>query len=247
MEPEKLSKLLRILPTNAAVRRSDCPDDHQLAAYVDKQLPEEPGKQIALHLSDCNYCTAQVSLLKRLHSSVPEESVSEFVLARANRMGKSKKRPTFQYVSRWASAAVVVLAVSLVFKWNLPDQDFHEATNTTSPDPGSQVIEQRLTRNLGPDILKPRIRVPSNGATVKPGVLVFSWSEVPGSLYYDVRIVTDVGDLIWQAQAEGTEVGLPDYLHLKPDTEYFFRVDAHLASAKRISSQHVLFSIGEQH
>jgi len=247
MEPEKLSKLLRILPTNAAVRRPGCSDDHLLAAYVDSQLPEEPGEQITFHLSDCDYCLTKVGMLKRLHGSVPEEPVGEFVLARANRMGKSKKRPTFQYVSRWASAAVVVLAVSLVFKWNLPDQDFPEATDTTSSDPASQVIDQRQTRNLSPDILKPRILAPSNGATVKPGSLVFSWSEVPGSLYYDVRIVTDEGNLIWQGQVEGTEMGLPENLQLKPDTEYFFRVDAYLASAKSIRSHHVLFSIGEQH
>lgn len=247
MDKEQLSNWLRSLPVNAELRRPDCPDDYQLAALVDKQLPGEAGKQIALHLSDCNYCTTQVSLLKRLHGPVPEKPVDEFVIARANRMGKNKKRPTIRYVSRWASAAVIVLAISLIFRWNLSDQDTSDAINTIIPDPGSQVTEQRLTRNLNPDILEPRILSPSNGAKVQPEALTFSWSEVPGSLYYDVRIVTDEGDLIWQAQAEGTEVGLPEQLHLKPDTEYFFRVDAYLASAKRISSKHVLFSIREQY
>jgi hypothetical protein len=182
-----------------------------------------------------------------LHGSVPEKPVDEFVIARANRMGKNKKRPSIRYVSRWASAAVIILAVSLVIRLNLPDQDSAEASNTTISDPDPQVTGNRLTRNLNPDVLKPRILTPSNGTTVKTDALVFSWSEVPGSLYYDVRIVTDEGDLIWQAQAENTEVGLPEHLHLKPDTEYFFRVDAYLASAKRISSQHVLFSIEEQY
>jgi len=247
MEHHILSELLRILPTNAAVRTPDCPDDHTLAASVDGQLPDESIKQIALHLADCDFCTAQVGLLKRLHGSESEQRVNEFVLARARRMGKSNKRSTFRHVPRWASAAVVVLAVLLVSRWSSFNQENPGVIGKSLPDLTPQVFEPRQSRNLNSDILKLRVLAPSNGSTIDPGSLVFQWTEIPGSLYYNVRVVTDGGDLIWQTRVNDTESGLPEYLQLKPDTAYFFRVDAYLASAKSISSQHVLFSIGEQH
>lgn len=247
MEHEKLSELLRILLTNAAVRTPDCPDNHELAASVDGQLSDEILNQLALHLADCDFCTAQLGLLKRLHESDPECQVTEFVLARAGRMGAKHTRPIIHYAPRWASAAVIVLAVLLVFRWNSPNLEDSEATDSASPDITSQVFEPRQSRNLNPDILKPWVLAPATGSTIDPGSLVFQWTGIPGSLYYDVRVVTDEGDLIWQARVEDTEIGLPEHLQLKPDTDYFFRVDAYLASAKSISSHHVLFSIGEQH
>jgi hypothetical protein len=91
------------------------------------------------------------------------------------------------------------------------------------------------------------VLTPSNGAVINPGGLSFSWTGLSGSLYYDAHIVTDEGDVVWQARIEDTELVLPAQLELQPETDYYFRVDAHLASAKNISSQHVLFSIGEQH
>ncbi len=246
VETNKLSKLIRIMSADAAGRTPNCPDDLELAAAADGQLSEESMQELTLHLADCDSCTAQLGLLKRLHESEPEQQVTEFVLARARRMGVNSKRPTIRHAPRWAAAAVIVLAVSLVFNWNLPSPDGSEAMNTAA-DLGSRVIEQRQIRNLNLDVHGPRVLAPSNGAMVDPGGLVFSWSEIPGSLYYDVRIVTDEGDLLWRTQVEETKLGLPDNLQLEPGTEYFFRVDAYLASAKRVSSQHVLFSIGEQH
>ena len=246
VETSKLSKLIRIMSADAAGRTPNCPDDLELAAAADGQLSEGSMQELTLHLADCDSCTAQLGLLKRLHESEPEQQVTEFVLARARRMGVNSKRPAIRHAPRWAAAAVIVLALSLVFNWDLPGPDGSEAMNT-APDLGSRVIEQRQIRNLNLDALGPRVLAPSNGAIVDPGGLVFRWSDIPESLYYDVRIVTDEGDLLWQAQVEDTKLGLPDNLQLNPGTEYFFRVDAYLASAKRVSSQHVLFTIGEQH
>jgi hypothetical protein len=92
----------------------------------------------------------------------------------------------------------------------------------------------------------PQVLAPANGATIDPGSLVFQWSEVPDSLFYDVRVVTDEGDLIWQERVEDTRLGLPGHLQLKPGSEYFVQVDAYLAAAKSISSRHVPFTVKEQ-
>jgi len=45
---------------------------------------------------------------------------------------------------------------------------------------------------------------------------VFSWTAVPESLYYEVRIVSDAGDLLWRERVEGTEWRLPGDLALTP-------------------------------
>jgi hypothetical protein len=247
MNHKKSFELRRILPANAVKRTPDCPDDHELAAGADSQLPAESVKRFAAHLAQCDFCTAQVGLLKRLHESVPDQQVSEFVLARASRIGKHNKRSTFPYASRWASAAVIVLAVLVVFKWDLQSPVNPQTSDTTSHGLTSEALDESQIRNRDLTVLMPRVLAPATGAIIDPEKLVFRWTEVPGSLYYNVRVVTDGGDLIWQARVEDTELGLPEHLQLNPDVEYFFRVDAYLASARSISSKHVLFSIGEQH
>jgi len=247
MEHEKLSELLRTLPENAAVRTPECPDNNELAAMADSRLSAESSKNFTLHLADCDFCAAQLGVLKRSEEFEPGYQVSEFVLARAARMGAKSKPPIIRHAPRWATAAVIVLAVLLVFQFNSLNPQGPEAIDGASPDMTSQVLEPRQSRNLDTDILKPWVLTPGNGDTIDPASLVFHWTGIPGSLYYDVRIVTDEGDMIWQTQVEGTELQLPAHLQLRPNSDYFFRVDAYLASAKSISSHHVLFSTGEQH
>jgi hypothetical protein len=247
MEHEKLTKLLRTLPSDAAVRTSKCPDNHELAAMADGRLSAESGERLALHLADCDFCIAQLGVLKRSHDSEPGYQINEFVLARAGRMSQKNRRSIGHYAPRWASAAAIVLAVLLIFRWNSPSLEGLEAKGGSSPDPVPQVVEPRQSRNLDLDILKPSVITPANGDTVDPGSLKFHWTAIPGSLYYDVRIVTDGGDVIWQARVDDTELALPEDLQFEPDTDYFFRVDAYLASAKSISSHHVLFTVKEQH
>lgn len=241
MEHERLSRLLGTLSTNKVARTPDCPDDHELAAAVDGILPDESMRQFVAHLADCNYCTAQTSLLRRLNQSPSEEQVGEFTLARARRLGKSSKRQVFRHVSRWACAAVIVLALSLLIKTNSIGP---EVTDQVIPDSVPQAIEPRQSRNLNTGVLRPKILTPVNGVAIDPGSLVFNWTEIPGSLHYDVRIVSEDGDLVWQGRVSGTEMQLPGDLQLEHGSDYFFRVDAYLATAKSLNSRHVLFTVG---
>lgn len=247
MEHEKLIMMLRTPSADAAARTPNCPDNHVLAACLDGNLPAKDNEQLAAHLADCDYCAAQLGMMQRLNEAPPAPAASEFVLARAARMVEKGQRTTFQNTARWAAAAVIVLAVLLVYRPNPSVPAVPDASVTSPADITAQALDPHQTRNLNTGILKPRVLAPVAGTRVDPAELRFAWTEVPGSLYYDVRIVTDAGDLVWQARAEDTELALPASLQLEPDTDYFFRVDAYLASAKSISSQHVLFSIGERH
>lgn len=247
MEHKKLSERLLTLPTKPAERTPECPDEHELAASADGKLADQNNNSITSHLANCDFCLAQVALLKRIDRVEPEKQVSEFVLARAKRMGRRKQNPGFRHASRWASAAVIVVAVLVVSRWNSPVVVEPEATGDTkslsAPEVGGP--DQVRSRNL--NISKPRVLTPVTGAIMSLDDLVFRWTEVSGSLYYDARVVNSGGDLVWQARVQETELELPEQLQLNPDVEYFFRVDAYLASARRVSSEHVLFSVGEQH
>jgi hypothetical protein len=95
---------------------------------------------------------------------------------------------------------------------------------------------------MGPSFLSPQ-----EGMTISSDAGVFIWTAVPGSLFYQIRIVSDEGDLVWQERINGTQWGLPAELLLAPGAEYFVRVDAYLAEAKTLKSDYVLFRTGNQH
>jgi hypothetical protein len=73
--------------------------------------------------------------------------------------------------------------------------------------------------------------------------LSFRWSEVAGTPYYDVRIVTDAGDVVVQERVAGTSWQPEARLDLRPGAEYFVLVDAYPEGDKAVSSHHVPFRI----
>ena len=73
--------------------------------------------------------------------------------------------------------------------------------------------------------------------------LTIHWTRVPGSLYYDVRLVNAEGFMIWQDRVKETRSNLPPDLELVSGNWYFVRVDAYLAEGKSIGSPHVKFTV----
>jgi hypothetical protein len=78
---------------------------------------------------------------------------------------------------------------------------------------------------------------------IEPLQQVFQWTEVPGSLFYDVRLVSPDGDLLLRERVEGTRWLIPEHLQLQAGQEYFVRVDAYLSDAKYLSSEHRVFTV----
>ena len=92
----------------------------------------------------------------------------------------------------------------------------------------------------------PKIALPAENAIVEANELAVRWRAVPGSRYYELRIVTDAGDLVWQERVTGTDWTPGAKLTLQPGAEYFVRIDAFVDDAKPISSEHVLFKVAPQ-
>ena len=246
MNNQKVTEMFGALSASAARRTTECPDDHEMAAVVSGALSSDKRDELQRHMADCDFCILQLGLLGRLHGEEPDQEVSEFVLARASRLGAGRGPLVLTYAPRWAAAAVIVLAIALAFHWNSPDRVGTGTPGAISSFAIPTFSDEEQSRNFGTNAFAPRILSPAEGARIEAEALVIKWSETPGSLYYDVRVVSDEGKLVWQKRVEETESSLPESLALNPGAEYFVRVDAYLAVAKKVSSRHVLFTIAEE-
>jgi ribosomal protein L27 len=68
---------------------------------------------------------------------------------------------------------------------------------------------------------------------------------VSGARYYDVRVVTEAGDVVAEQRLTGTEWHPGSRAALRPDLEYFVRVDAYVSEGNAIGSEHVSFRVAE--
>ena len=244
MHHDQLKELLR-QPEGPVESTLACPDEDTLATYMDGGLSEQDHSLFELHLADCAYCIERVGILGRARESEAEATVPELVLARSSRLAsgtstqeaKSRRRSA----PRWAAVAVVVLAIGVYSQLNSPNPGGPAPTMSTETP--NQPTGLRATRNIDPGAMGPRFLSPREGMTITPNGGVFTWTAVPDSLYYQVRIVSDEGDLVWQERVNDTQWGLPSELSLAPGAEYFVRVDAYLGEAKSLNSDYVLFRV----
>ena len=197
-----------------------CPDDHDIAAFVDRALDDSARVLIERHLPDCPACVSRVGLLTRL---MREDEANVTMPASA------PARTWRQTAPQWAVAATVLLTIGWL-AW-LPMIE--------------QSDDYSAVRNVSSVLTPPEILAPSSGILGERDGFVIRWTEVPGSLYYEIRIVTDAGDLLSEARVENTEWTIDRDLGLEPGREYFIRVDAYLSDAKAIRSDHIPFKLRE--
>ena len=237
-------------PTRRLERQLDCPDDYDLASYMEGGLNEKAHKRFESHLADCGFCMERVGLLGRARDTEAESPVPDLLLARSAKLAKDQdgskagyRIPNLRlnYARRWAAAAVVVLAIGLLMNLESPKQVTQEST-----PPGGSLSPIRQERNIDPYALVPKIISPAENSTINPRSQQFVWAPVRGSLYYQIRIVSDEGDLVWQERVNGTQWALPPQVLLIHDSEYFVRVDAYLAESKSLNSDYVVFKVTDK-
>jgi len=232
MGPTKLTSLLRASSGAVRERGTSCPDEEQLAAYVDGGLPPDDAERLESHLADCDACIALVGLLSRQRVEPVAHATPQPELARPDEVLRPQRRSWRRFAPHLAAAAAVLVTISAL-------TNLLQLQGTGSPD----VPGERATRN-GSDV-EPQLHVlyPTTGITLDAGHLRFRWSAVEGSRYYEVRIVSESGDLIREERVTGTEWQPADPLDLRPGVEYFVQVDAYPGEAKTVSSEHVPFRV----
>ncbi len=218
--------LISLLQRSAGVHEECsrfCPDDLEIAGFVEGSLNDTAREHIERHLPDCQICVSRVGLLTRLVREPAADDQTEVV--------ESNTKDWKQTAPQWAVAASVILAVGYLAG---------TSNFTTGTD---RATDYQMTRNLDSQITAPEILAPSAGVIVKRDELVIRWTEVPETLFYEVRIVSDVGDLVSAQRVDGVEWTINRDLNLESGREYFVRIDAFLTDAKPISSPFIPFRL----
>lgn len=236
MNPDHLTSLLAAGAAANPTRSFACLDEHQIAGYVDGGLEDAAREQVELHLADCRNCMGLVGLLCHERDADAVEPVPHDVVAQTRARAPGAAQSRWRLAPQWAAAAALVLAVPLLLQ--LGRNLDRGAEGQGRPDPPA-------TRTLAPIATGLQVLSPGAGTAVNPRQMSFRWTEVSGTPYYDVRIVTDAGDVVIQQRVTGTTWRPPVQLDLQPGAEYFVHVDAYPSGDKAVSSDHLPFRVAD--
>ena len=193
---------------------------------------KSPRRNIERHLPDCTTCVSRVGLLTR-DWYVSKRDPAD------NRSGVAENWK--KAVPSWAAAAINFprrSAISPVPTCRNPAPSVR--TPITIDQPGTYWVDSSLHR-------RSQQAIDGNADRAGRLDLIIRWTERTGhSLYYEVRVVTDVGDLVGTKRINGTEWITSGELQLESDREYFVRVDAFLSGAKPVSSPFVSIRVQDR-
>lgn len=239
--------LNRILPR---IHRFPCPDEYQLAAYVDQQLIGPERQLVETHLVKCDSCLQQVGFLIK-QSSVSAGSVPSSLVQRAKELRTAADaKVTFGW--KWAGVAAGIAALAIgILVWRVrPISQERSVLVATAQRPAAPVsrenptsAEETAVRSASPSDSQPIVISPQPGAIVHASDFTIRWEPVPNSAAYEVRIVTADGDLVWRKRVHENSASPPKQA-LRPGSKYFVWVRAWLANGKTQQSQAIGFTGG---
>jgi hypothetical protein len=232
-----------------------CPDENRLAAFIDAQLDDSTRERLLIHLENCSYCCDQVAAVVRLQSGgkAPIEVPPE-LLVRTRALAEQDRSAQRMPVLRWGTAAVAVASLILVAtvafrRPHVPPeapsaQPSPPETSSPAPSlPTSTPAAPRLVRNLENATGVPQVLYPREGDVVSPEAVEFRWKRVRGALSYDVRVLTEDGNLVWEGRAEDATIRVPATIQLTDGGSFYVRVRALLPEGKTVTSKVVGFKI----
>jgi hypothetical protein len=236
MDQQKLKELLHLQPEDISEPTPFCPDGGELVARLQGDRTDADQERLERHLVDCSYCRAQAAVLTRFMQSGTDAQIPDALLVQASQLGNRPRRRRSRLALHVAAAAVTVIALTAVLTHSQnPDSDLSGVWRTIAG------AEPEEVRNIDSAYRGPKLLAPSDGSRIRPDELTVRWTEVPGSIYYDVRLVDVQGFVLWQDRVKERYASPPSQLQLEAGERYFVRVDAYLAESKRVSSDHVTF------
>ena len=235
----------RILPR---IHRFPCPDEHQLAAYVDQQLIGSERQRVETHLVKCDSCLQQVGFLIK-QSGGANGPVPSSLVQRAKAL---RTTPDAKLFLDWRLAGVAagigLIAIGLLVRRDLrtipPEHPIIVASTQQPPAPvipnNSSPAPDTAVRSVSPSDSEPIVLFPQPGAIVHASDFTIRWEPVPNSAAYEVHIVTADGDLVWRKRVHENSASPPQQA-LRPGSKYFVWVRAWLANGKTQQSQAIAF------
>jgi anti-sigma factor RsiW len=236
--------LNRIFPRT---HRFHCPDEHQLAAYVDQQLIGAERERVESHLAKCDSCLQQVGFLVK-QSQVVADPAPASLVHRAEQLetaGHEDAPFGWKWVSVAAAIAVVAIGVVVSRKAH-PNIEEHSTIVATAQLPPAPIIRDNASgadaavRSVSPPHSLLLVLSPQPGAIVQASDFIIRWEAVPNAAAYEVRVVTADGDLVWHKRVHENSVSPPKQT-LRPGLKYFVWVRAWLADGKTQQSAAVGF------
>lgn len=232
----QIMALLRASAETDAEPTAACLPPKLLAACHEGELSQEERISVETHLAVCDRCLGQLAALSRAtYNRETALAVPDSLIVQAEALITHRVRADSPARWRWAvplaAAAMLILVVNLAL----------DSSDPVNSAPGSTSEPQ--TRTSEYNLARPRLLAPAESSIVQPRNQVFRWTEVPGSLFYDVRLVSLDGDLLLRERVNGTRWLIPESLRLEAGEEYFVRVDAFLSDAKYLSSEHLVFRV----
>ena len=276
MDERDLEKLLRNRPRVTFRRNGRCPDEIELAAYVDHQLEGAARESISAHLANCDSCLSQVAFLLQAMDWANPDQVPADIFRRARSLVPPKSVRASIWNWRWvtasAAAACLVLLVVLIalrFGAAASGQRSERTTGRAATSTGHSSFSAKFAGNTPRSSAAFRYktspgraghtghtkwrsgsvadsRVPRDGATLRRSELDFRWQPVANTVFYDVRLVTADGDLIQETRTEDTHLRIAGDVQLVPGGKYFVSIRAHVREGKTVKSEIVSFRISDR-
>lgn len=264
MEQDDPRSVFSLTHWNAQHQRWRCPCEETLAAFTERRLANKAAERVRAHLADCGYCLGHVTfLLESEDLALPEVPAGLLVRARET----ATRREPYRYLLwRWGTMAATVGCVALAGSLWLHRKDLPTALPAASDastagvvvhPPGSPVtaaghephkpieepthgIRHGVSRSSAPTLVTPR-----EGAVVKRSGLEFRWTGPSRALFYEVRIVTAEGDLVWEGRSNDRWIKIPPVLTLDAGQTYFVWVRAYLPEGKSVQSKASSFRVAK--
>jgi hypothetical protein len=235
MDEFKQSDLLNLQSEELGGRTPFCPDDREIASWYDDVLAGDRRAGLEQHLADCRYCRARIGVLGQLDSRADSEPVPGNVLAAAKLLGRKIPERRHARIGRWGAAAVLVLAAGLVFNF----QPGTETATGIAPQAGPESGNRQL-RSIDHDAMRLEVLIDGPTDAVRSGAAV-RWSEVRGTIHYEVHVLTADGDLLRSERTGSPKWEFGEDLDLVAGESYFLRIEAVLPDGGTLNSRHIHF------
>ena len=115
------------------------------------------------------------------------------------------------------------------------------APQRQAPKPKSEKTEE--VRRSSSQSVVPRLVSPQEGAVLERKDLELRWQAVPDAMFYEVRLMSTAGDVVFVEQTERTSLKPGTAASLAPGTKYFLVVSAHFRDGRTEKSEVIGFRI----
>jgi len=232
-----------------------CPGVQGLAAYADQQLVASERHVIEIHLSTCDRCLQQVGFLAR--AEVPSYEVPAALLQTALARTSRQRVPAGKSLKPWIPAFSTMLVVLAMFgfSWKFlghrPQSIAWPSQIVARPTPVPQHMQTRpAPQNLmrgSQEHNSLQLLSPLAKQRVAAADLEFRWQAQPQVSFYELRLVSDNGEVIWEGRADAAAKSIrpPARIRLRTGSTYYAWLRVHLDSGAVQQFDPVQFEAGK--